>query len=226
MSVESALRDRSGAGFELIETMRWEPATGFLRLERHLDRLRRSAGTLGFACEPARVSEALADAVGGASGPLRVRLALGQDGGCSVSTQPFEPLPAGNVWTLRIAETRLTSDDPLLRHKTSRRAAYLKARAEFPAEAAGEVILLNERGELCEGTITNIFVEAGDGTLLTPALVCGLLPGALRAELLEAGRAREAILTPADLARGSRIFVGNSLRGLIAAKHSPSWAAS
>jgi 4-amino-4-deoxychorismate lyase len=203
--------------------MRWEPAAGFVRLDRHLDRLCRSASTLGFACDPARAGEALANAIGSATGPLRVRLALSPAGDCSVSTQPFEPLPASSLWTLRIAETRLTSDDPLLRHKTSRRATYVKARAEFPVEAAREVILLNERGELCEGTITNLFVEAADGTLLTPALPCGLLPGVLRAELIDAGRAREAILIAGDLAAGSRVFVGNSLRGLIPAKYTPSW---
>ena len=39
----------------------------------------------------------------------------------------------------------------------------MAARAEFPREQADEVILLNERGEVCEGTITNVFVDMGDG---------------------------------------------------------------
>jgi 4-amino-4-deoxychorismate lyase len=218
MSVESAFRHGSGAGFELIETMRWEPAAGFLRFERHLDRLYRSADTLDFACDPARIGATLTDAVGGAAAPLRVRLALAPNGNCTVSTQPYEPLPSGKVWMLRIAGARLASGDPLVRHKTSRRAIYMKARSEFSVEAADEVILLNERGELCEGTITNLFVEGGDGTLLTPALACGLLPGVLRAELIDAGRAKEAVLTPDDLEEGRAIYVGNSLRGLIAAR--------
>ena len=33
----------------LIETLRWEPETGFVRLERHLARLARSAAALGLA---------------------------------------------------------------------------------------------------------------------------------------------------------------------------------
>ena len=53
--------------------------------------------------------------------------------------------------------------------------------------------------------------------LLTPPLACGLLPGVLRARLLREGRAREAVLRPADLA-ARRLFVGNSLRGLIPAR--------
>ena len=83
---------------------------------------------------------------------------------------------------------------------------------------ADEVILLNERGEVCEGTITNVFVDIGDGVLVTPALACGLLPGVLRGELLDAGRAREAVLSPADLMDAKALFVGNSLRGLIPAR--------
>ena len=84
----------------------------------------------------------------------------------------------------QIAKTRLQSEDSLFRHKTTRREPYEAARAEFSKDEADEVILLNERGEVCEGTITNIFAEAADGILLTPPLTSGLLPGVLRAELI------------------------------------------
>jgi 4-amino-4-deoxychorismate lyase len=218
MSAQSALRDGDGTGFDLIETMRWEPEAGFVRLERHLARLYGSASTLGFACDPERIGQTLTNTVGNAAAPLRIRLVLSPNGDVAVSAQPFEPLPPGKVWTLRIAGVHLDSGDPLLRHKTSRRAAFMKARSEFPATAADEVILLNERSEICEGTITNIFVEERDGTLLTPAVACGLLPGILRAELLDEGRAREAVLTADDLTEGRNVFVGNSLRGLIPAR--------
>src|SRR5690606_17913308 len=77
------------------------------------------------------------------SGPLRVRLELFPDGRIAVQTAPFAPLPADTVWRLKIAATRLASTDPLLRHKTSRRAAYAAARAEFTADIADEVLLLN-----------------------------------------------------------------------------------
>ena len=81
-----------------------------------------------------------------------------------------------------------------------------------------EVVFLNQRGELTEGTRTTLFLEQ-DGRLFTPALACGLLPGTLREELLDLPRAAasEAVLTPADLARADRIYLGNSVRGLIRA---------
>lgn len=203
--------------FELIETMRWEPGEGFVRLDEHLARLYASAAALGFRADPERVGEALREAVGDRV-PLRVRLTLAADGQVKAVTLPFEPVAQGTVWTLRIAETRIDANDPLLRHKTSRRDVYDAARAEFARDAADEVILLNQRGEVCEGTITTLFIDIGEPVLVTPALQCGLLAGVLRGSLLDQVTAREAVVTEADLKSARRLYVGNSLRGLIEAK--------
>lgn len=213
MPSEGALRDGNTAGFGLIETLRWEPGSGFLRLDRHLARLAASAAELGFAHPGAELAERLATITGEA--PLRVRIELASDGDPDVKAQPFTPLAPETIWTLGVARTRLFSGDALLRHKTTRRATYDAARAEYPRDAADEVAMLNERGELCEGTITSLFAERDDGILATPPLSCGLLAGVLRAELLEKGKAMEATLRPADLTRARRIWCGNSLRGLI-----------
>jgi 4-amino-4-deoxychorismate lyase len=188
-----------------------------LRLERHLARLYGSAYELGFVFDPEIVGKALGTVVG--TYAQRVRLLLAADGKATVTTQPFVPVPAATVWTLRVANTRLASGDPLLRHKTTRRDIYQTARDEFQVSEGDEIILLNERGEVCEGTITSLFVEARDGgPLLTPGLSCGLLAGVLRGELIEQGKAREAVLMPADLVKASALFVGNSLRGIIPAR--------
>ena len=217
MPAESPLRDGDATGFELIETLRWEPAEGFVRIVRHMARLEASARVLGFAFEKPSVEQALVRSVGG-DAPLRVRLTLDRERRANVTIQPFVPLPPDTVWTLAVADTRLDSTDPLLRHKTTRREVYDTARAEFAREQADEVLLLNEAGHVCEGTITTIFADVGNGPLLTPPLADGLLAGVLRAEMLEIGKAAEAVLTLADL-RGARVLhVGNSLRGLIPAR--------
>ena len=77
-------------------------------------------------------------------------------------------------------------------------------------------MFLNKKGELTEGTRTNLFIEL-DGRLFTPALACGLLPGTLREELMDLPQAAatEAVLTLTDLARAERVYLGNSVRGLI-----------
>lgn len=218
MSAQGPLRDREPAGFGLIETLRSEPEAGFVRLDRHLARLSSSAAELGFAFDRGKIEAALAGAVRGAKTPLRVRLLLSKDGTVDAAAQPFEPLAAGTVWTLRLARATLHSDDRLLRHKTTRRETYAKARTEYPASQADEVLLANERGEVCEGAITTLFADFGDGPLLTPHLDCGLLAGVLRAEMLDEGPARQAVLTLDDLTAAKALFVGNSLRGLIAAR--------
>ncbi|MBP1885338.1 aminotransferase class IV family protein [Sinorhizobium mexicanum] len=202
--------------FSLLETLRFEPETGFVRLQLHLARLTRSARRLGFAGAEAAQAH-LTEAVRGAVGPLRVRLTLDRHGAIAVTTAPFAPLPDDTVWRARIAATRLDSGNRLLRVKTTRREIFEAARGEFTPEEADEVILLNEKGEVCEGTITSVFLDDGSGILKTPPISCGLLAGVLRTDLICQRRARVSRLTPADLESG-RLYLGNSLRGLIRAK--------
>lgn len=200
--------------FGLIETLLWTREGGYFLREGHWARLRESAATLGFVVSEQEFHAALAQACAGAEArQLRVRLVLRRDGAIEISIAPFAPEPEGKVWRVGVADTRLDSRDKWLRHKTTRRELYENALAR--AGDADEVIFLNERDEVCEGARTNVFV-AGDGVLLTPPLSSGLLPGVLRADLLAPGKAREKILRLDDLRGG--FFLGNSLRGLLAAK--------
>jgi branched-subunit amino acid aminotransferase/4-amino-4-deoxychorismate lyase len=208
MSVEGALPDG------LIETYLWTRAEGYFLRDGHLIRIENSAAALGFAFSATDWDAALAQACKKPPAAiLRIRLILRADGAIESSTAPFTPEPEGKIWRVGIASTRFGSRDPLLRHKTTRRALYEKALAA--ARDADEVIFLNERDEVCEGARTNIFVVR-DGALLTPPVSCGLLPGVLRANLLAQGQAREKILRREDL-RGE-FFIGNSLRGLFRAR--------
>jgi 4-amino-4-deoxychorismate lyase len=216
MPPESALRDGQPAGFALIETMRREADGTIPRRERHLGRLAYSAAALGFAFDRRNADDLLDGIAGDAA--LRVRLELRANGGIGLTTTPFAALPESAIWRLAIAHTRLDADDPLRRHKTDSRAVYAKARSEFPTETIDEVLLLNGAGALVEGTITNLFLDLGGGVLATPPVDAGTLPGVLRAELLDQGKAVEARLLPSDIARTRAVFVGNSLRGLIAAR--------
>ncbi|WP_126154669.1 aminotransferase class IV [Paracoccus haematequi] len=191
--------------------MRAEPDGRVQLWPLHLDRLRRDCAAVGFPLDEGRVSAVLAGLPRGQV--LRARLTVDAAGAVALTHQPLAANPP--LWLLRIADVRLSSSDPWLRIKTSHRPGYDAARAALPG-AVDEALLLNERGEICEGTITTLFLER-EGRLLTPALDCGLLPGVLRASLLASGRAREAVLRPDDLEDG-RILMGNALRGLIPAR--------
>ncbi len=204
------------ADFSLIETLRYEPDTGFIRLRLHLARLTRSARRIGFP-QPVDALERLQQAVAGATSARRVRLTFDENATIDVTSAPFTPLAPDTTWTIRIADQRLDSADKLLRIKTTRRAVYETARAEYATTDADEVLMLNERDEACEGTITSIFLDDGSGMLHTPPISCGLLAGVLRTELICQRKARVGRITRDDLKTG-KLYVGNSLRGLIPAK--------
>jgi para-aminobenzoate synthetase/4-amino-4-deoxychorismate lyase len=199
---------------QLIETLRWSPEEGFVREARHLTRLLRSASAFGIETDVVQLRHTIQEAVGGKSRPLRVRITLGDDGQIEATSTPLDLVPG--EWTFRISPVNVQSSDALLRHKTSRREMYEAEYAGAVARGADEVVFVNERGELTEGSRTNIFVEV-DGRLLTPSVSCGLLEGCLRAELIDQGRCMETMLTPKDMVRASAIFLGNSLRGLVPA---------
>ena len=79
---------------------------------------------------------------------------------------------------------------------------------------ADEVIYLNERGELTEGSRTNIFIER-DGALLTPPLSRGCCPARCAPSSSPKGARVEAVLTLDDLEAADRVYLGNSVRGLV-----------
>lgn len=204
------------APFGLIETIAWSAAEGFALLDRHMERLARSAAYFHRPFNAAATREALARAVANAPRPrLRVRLALDEAGIPAVETAPLTDLPSPLPFVF--AEVPVDAADLYLRHKTTRRAVFDAELARAQTLGAREAVFENQYGEITEGAWTNIFVER-DGQLLTPPLAAGLLPGTLRADLLAAGRAVEARLTHADLLAVDALYLGNSVRGLMPAQ--------
>lgn len=200
----------AGAEFDLIETMRFDPLDGVIRLDRHLERLGASARTFGFSFDRHALRNHLQQATFRQRDAARIRLRLSAAGHVAIAVDPLPATPDAPVG-VAMAPLPVASADLRLRHKTSDRAFYDATRT---ASGAFEVVFEDSEGRLTEGSFTSLFVER-DGKLLTPPLALGLQPGVLRAELVAEGRAVEADLTRADLANG--FLIGNSLRGLIPA---------
>lgn len=199
--MESPLREQGREpGLKLIETILWTGDEA-PRWPRHLERLERSARLLGWRL-PAIMHPA-------PDAPARLRLTLGRDGHVLWEEHPLPQAKA--EWLVAIADGRLISTDPWLEIKSTHRPLHDAARAAI-VPPLDEVIFLNERNEVCEGTITNLFFDRGEG-LRTPPLSSGLLPGVLRAEL----NCPEEVLSAHDLP-DVRLWVGNALRGLIPAR--------
>ena len=193
--IELALAAGHYIGVETIETLRFDPDDGLWELDRHIARLGASAAAFDFHFDRHQARNALHCATFRLREAARVRMLLSPNEPVAVALIPLPVDPS----------------DFRLRHKTSDRAFYDDARR---AAGAFEVVFVREDGLVTEGSFTNVFVER-DGTLVTPPVAHGLLPGILRETLIESGEAIEGQLTLADLREG--FLIGNALRGLIKA---------
>lgn len=200
--------------FQLIESMLWD--NGYLLIELHLDRLEDSARYFDFPFDRAQARSTLdARAASLAAGAIyKVRMLLNSQGDLNVSSETIAAPDPAALLRLRIATNRANSADRWLFHKTTNRALYSNAPLQAPDKDFDELIFLNERGEVTEGTVNNIFI-AKKGRMLTPPIDCGLLPGIYRRHLLETlPNAEERVLVLDDLRTADAIFICNSVRGL------------
>jgi para-aminobenzoate synthetase/4-amino-4-deoxychorismate lyase len=203
--------------FEIFETMR-ATRDGARHRQRHLARLAASAKYFGFSWDAAAADAYLdtACAMLDAGIDYRLRLALSPSGAFSVQHAPLAPL-AEPVRVLLAPDTT-HSGDLFLRHKTSIRTRYDAAWREAEAKGAFDTLFFNERGELTEGGRSNVFVRIA-GRWLTPPLSSGILPGVMRAVMLDDPQwnASEAVITRAMLETADEIVVCNALRGAMRA---------
>jgi branched-chain amino acid aminotransferase group I len=228
-------------GYGLFETMRAYGGRVYggrshgdrvFRLGRHLDRLSRTAASLGLAVD---VGE-LADAVGKslevnslANARIRITVSAGEGSAVpDVSTcmQPtvlvvaaaYEPLPEDAYRRgFRAITSSITrnSRSPLSSVKSTSFLESMMARQEARDAGVDEAVCLNERGMVAEASMSNVFMVA-DGVLRTPGLDSGILPGITREAVLElaagAGLAtREDDITPEGLSAAHEAFLTNSV---------------
>ena len=225
----------------LIETMKADARGHIALLPYHLRRLHQSARTLNYTYPGDEVvASAIKEALKSTNDSsqslnkmqydeasvfeedtaTRVRLLLSPEGQLSIVTAALPALVGTPL--IALTDQRLDSYEYYLQHKTTYRPWY-DAATQWLAQHPDyfDLIFLNERGELCEGSRSNIYVFK-EGGWLTPPLSSGLLGGVLRTELLETDQVREAILTPADLtAEHAPIRLSNALRGWFEVKLAP-----
>lgn len=213
----------------LFETMLVVDGRVFRR-EAHLDRMLGGAAALGLAIARARLEadlDLLLSTV--AAGEAVVRLTVTRGPGGRGLKPPQVPRPTVIVtwapWSpdtmmrpVRLATSSIRRNEtaPSSRWKTAAYVDAVAALAEAEANGADDALFLNTRGHVACTTVANLFAVIGD-TLATPRLDDGVLAGTTRALVLDAAptlglRAREATLTPDDLARAEAIFLTNAVR--------------
>jgi para-aminobenzoate synthetase/4-amino-4-deoxychorismate lyase len=211
LRAKAAILAEEAPPFELLETMRLEDGV-FQRVDRHIARLGSSAAYFGFRFHRDDVRAALARvAAAYPAGAWRVRLLLSAHGEVRSEPRALEP-QTRPAQRFDLAYRCVQSNDRFLFHKTTHRAVHERALAARPE--LFDVLLWNERGELTEFTRGNVVLEI-DGQRFTPPRTAGLLAGTFRAELLEAQEIREATLRVSDLARATRVWLINSVRGWV-----------
>jgi 4-amino-4-deoxychorismate lyase len=186
--------------FELIETMRADSLGQIPLLAGHLQRLQASAQKLGFSWPGSAAADQAINAallnVTTVTGSTRVRLLMNLDGQIHITTTPLPALQGRPL--VALASLTLDSHETLLQHKTTQRPWYdpttqwLATHHDF-----FDLIFLNERNELCEGSRSNLYIKKAQ-QWLTPPLTCGLLGGVMRQHLIATGQVREEVLTRTD----------------------------
>ncbi|MHC5034582.1 MAG: aminotransferase class IV [Planctomycetota bacterium] len=224
-----------GDGF--FETTRILDGRG-LFVDRHLQRLAASCRETGFGPVPdvdelAAATGRLIQANSVDVGYLRITVSRGAYSGkltelqaaeptVFIEARPMElpPLDAPPALTLARSPYRRNEHSPVVRHKSLSYQLNVLALAEGRGRGADEVYFLNSQDHLTEGAITNLFLVT-DGTVLTPDVECGLLPGVTRQVVLEICQdewllARVGVYGEVDLRAADEVFCTNSLRGIMA----------
>lgn len=135
----------------------------------------------------------------------------------------LHPLPEFNPrtppkWKVITSSVRLPANEPLAMFKTCNKLPQVLARAQADDADAQEALLTNADGRVIEGTTSNLF-WIRNGTVCTPPLASGVLPGVTRAVVLEICRAlkirtREIAPRPTELLRADGIFLSMSSYGI------------
>ena len=227
---------RPAPEFRLIETILWSPDTGYWLLDLHLERLAESACYFSYPLDTEKVRIALQE-LGIVLGSFnsnkswRVRFTLSRTGEFEITHSelleysPPDAEPAAlmskrtdqNLPKVIFSKKHTNSDSVYLFHKTTLRRFYDEERARtVDAKGYYEVLFVNEKGQVTEGSYTNVFLQK-DGRLMTPPVSCGLLPGVLRRYLLQQfpELVMEKKFTIDDIEHSEALYVGNSVRGLV-----------
>jgi para-aminobenzoate synthetase/4-amino-4-deoxychorismate lyase len=202
---------RDAKEFQLLESILW--IDGYTLLPFHLQRMGSSAVYFGFNFNSEAIIGALKDIETKLPPGMRtkVRVLLERSGAVKITHTPVE-LQTG-IGKIMVSDIRVSSEDRFLRHKTTFRQLYDRKYEQARRQGFEDALFLNERGEVTETAISNIFIEK-DGRWFTPPVACGLLAGTYRRHLLETKpEASERVLRLENLASADAVYLCNAVRG-------------
>lgn len=228
--------------FALFETMLFENGRIFL-LQEHLERLLHSARKFGFLCSKFSAFTASfahshlypkiefphiqalheRDCIKQTQAFFQLckqqmpkekailRLSLMPNGVYALEIKPFVSCACTRVI---LSKHTLNSHNIFLYHKSTQRNHFADSIKLIESSVVFDVLYFNQKGELCEGSRSNIVLEI-EGIFYTPKRKSGLLGGTLAQALLQSGAIKEKTLKRKHLAKAQRIYCINSVRGVV-----------
>ena len=188
--------------FKLVETIKVQNGRLFLA-DEHFKRLKNSADCLGFKFNNDLLSlKPEKDGI--------IRILLSKDGSYEIQ---YKPLERTAVYRIELSDITPDCKNDLLTHKTTFRPWFEDAAAKIANKEVYDVLFFNRKGELTEGSRTNVLLEI-DGKFYTPPVQCGLLNGVLRQNLVDSNVCVEKILYKEDVLKADNIYCINSVRGI------------
>lgn len=119
-----------------------------------------------------------------------------------------------------LLDTQATVPSPFTSFKSTHRSHYSEARARMGLKSFQdpiEVFLLNPKGQVMEGSFTNVYFYR-DGRWVTPTLASGGHAGTVRRWLLEHGLCEEGVVLADSVFDGEKCLISNGVRGIFPAK--------
>jgi para-aminobenzoate synthetase/4-amino-4-deoxychorismate lyase len=187
-------------------------------LDEHLERLKHAAEYFLFKFDEGKILQELSDKMKSLVPHLkyRLRLTLNKWGNINISISEYKE--GGKDAYAIISNKTISSSNKFQYFKTSNRKLYDQEYKLYSSKGFFDTIFINEKNQLAEGAITNIFINKG-GIWYTPPVSCGILPGIYRKYWLRTElNTKEEILYKDDLLIADEIILTNSLRGKVKVK--------
>jgi len=199
--------------FDLFETMLVENGK-ILFLEEHLERLKLTAEFFLFSFDEKKIRKSLDVKIVelDPGKKFKIKLTLNKWGRIKIETSDLSS--ATEIVKIIVSERRINTQNRFQYFKTTNRRLYGDEYQKYYAKGFFDVIFLNEKDEVAEGSITNIFIRKGN-SWLTPPLTSGILNGIYRSHLLKEEDNKEKLISVEYLLKADEIKLVNSVRGEI-----------
>lgn len=127
---------------------------------------------------------------------------------------PYSKEKLEKGFNLEYSRIRRNESSPLTMHKSFNYGDNIMEKRRIKGSSVDEVVFLNTRGEICEGSTSNIFFVK-EGRIITPPVDAGILPGIMRDFVLKSFPVVERAIMPEEITDMEECFVTNSLMGIM-----------